>query len=226
MRVINSQKKAVILIASSNRGKLAEMNEIFKDFGGAPGSTGVPDFAGVKIELLIPDDLHLSLDVPEDGETYAENAARKALAYSRAAGMVALADDSGLEVEVLGGRPGLHSARYAPQPNATDADRRAVLLAELKAYPHPWKARFRCTVAIALPDGSLFYSEGECPGEITPDERGTSGFGYDPVFQVDHPSAGCATMAELGMEIKNKISHRARAVRAAFPVLYEIFFAE
>ena len=193
-----------ILLATTNPGKIAEMRALL---------------SALEVELVSAADLGLEVQVIEDGATYAENAARKALAYSRASGLPALADDSGLEVEALGGQPGLHSARYAPQPAATDADRRAYLLQKLRGQPRPWRARFCCTVAIAAPEGELHFSEGECPGEIIAEERGSNGFGYDPIFLL---SALGRTMAELTMEEKNRLSHRARAVQAALPVLREI----
>jgi XTP/dITP diphosphohydrolase len=123
-------------------------------------------------------------------------------------------------VDALGGAPGLFSARYHPQPGANDADRRQYLLENLRGLPRPWTARFHCTVAVAAPPGALYYASGDCPGEIIPDERGTNGFGYDPIFYF--PEWG-KTMAELPLEQKNRISHRARAVMAAVPVLEQIF---
>ena len=193
-----------LLLASTNPGKLREMRALLKD---------------VKVHLLSPRDLGLAIEVEETGATYAENAARKARAFSLRSGLVSLADDSGLEVDALGGAPGLYSARYAPHPGATDADRRAFLLQQLQDQPRPWSARFRCTVAIALPSGEVRFSEGICPGEIIPEERGRGGFGYDPVFLI--PSLN-KTMAELSLQEKNKISHRALAVRAAIPLLKEL----
>ena len=193
-----------ILLASTNRGKLAEMHALLAD---------------LEIRLLTPSDLNLQLDVVEDGATYRENAAKKAAAYARAGGLLTLADDSGLEVSALGGQPGLKSARFVPQPEATDADRRAYLLKRLQVHPRPWRARFICAVALALPTGEPVFTEGICPGEIIPEERGASGFGYDPVFFI--PELG-QTMAELGMEEKNRISHRALAVKAAKPLILSL----
>ncbi len=132
--------------------------------------------------------------------TYAENAARKAQAYSIASGIFTLGDDSGLEVDVLNGAPGIYSARYAPQVGATDADRRAYLLQQLSPYPSPWIARFNCTVALASPDGDVHFAHGICPGEIIPEERGVNGFGYDPIFLLTEMGR---TMAELTMDEKN-----------------------
>jgi XTP/dITP diphosphohydrolase len=200
-----------LLIASGNIGKLREIEAIL---------TGFPAV------LALPKHLGLDLDVTEDGATYAENAAKKAIAYSQASGLIVLADDSGLEVDALGGQPGLFSARYAPWPYATDADRRLYLLQKLqelqmvRGKTPPWQARFHCTVAIAVPGGEVFYAEGDCPGEIINEERGSHGFGYDPIFYLPEYRQ---TMAELGPEIKNQISHRARAVRAALPILQRLF---
>jgi XTP/dITP diphosphohydrolase len=171
------------------------------------------------IKLLTPVEIGLDLDVKEDGTTYQENAAKKANAFAQASGLLSLADDTGLEVAPLGGAPGLYSARYAPQPNATDADRRAYLLEQLRPYPQPWKAQFVCVVSIATPSGALYFAEGFCPGEIISTERGTQGFGYDPIFLL--PSVGI-TMAELSMDEKNRLSHRAIAVAAARPMLKKL----
>ncbi len=193
-----------LLIASLNPGKQIEIQALLE---------------AIPVKLIFPDQIGLDLDVKESGETYAENAARKATAFAEASGLLTLADDSGLEVEVLGGMPGLRSARFAPQPGATDADRRAYLLQLLKAYPPPWKAQFRCTVAFAKPQGEIHFSEGVCRGEIIPEERGNYGFGYDPIFWL--PEYG-RTMAELTMEEKNRISHRAQAVLAVMPILTEM----
>jgi XTP/dITP diphosphohydrolase len=201
-----------LLIASTNPGKLREIKDILANLPTGWHS----DF----LKLVQPVELGMHLYVQEDGQTYAENAALKARAYCHASQMVTLADDSGLEVDTLDGQPGLHSARYAPQPGATDADRRAYLLQNLKGHAKPWSARFRCTVAISTPAGELYYTEGICPGEITDQERGHNGFGYDPLFLL--PELG-STMAELNMTQKNQLSHRARAVQAALPLLEKIF---
>lgn len=190
-----------LLIATTNPGKLVEFRDLLGD---------------IPVELVMPE---RDLRVVEDGANYAENAALKARAYAAASGWIALADDSGLEVDALDGAPGLHSARYSPVKNAGDADRRALLLANLRNLPRPWTAHFHCTVAIALPDGRLYLSEGQVFGEIIPDERGQNGFGYDPIFLL--PELG-RSMAELSREEKNTLSHRARAVHAALPVLREL----
>lgn len=197
-------KLTQILIASSNPGKLREIQEILH---------------GQPFELHLPADRGIQLEVVEDGLTYAANAALKARAYAQAGNCITLADDSGLEVDALDGRPGLHSARYSLKPGATDADRRAFLLQNLRGKARPWTAHFHCTVAIATPAGEIFYADGDCPGEIIPEERGSNGFGYDPIFLL--PERGL-TMAELDSVDKNQISHRARAIIAALPVLIKL----
>lgn len=199
-----------LLIATGNKGKLREIEAIL----------AAAEPQSLAVQLILPAQQGIDLEVEEDGSNYAENAAKKAVAYSQASGLISLADDSGLEVAALGGQPGLYSARYAPWPNATDADRRRYLLQNLNGIPRPWTARFHCTVAIATPDGEIYYAEGNCPGEIIPEERGTNGFGYDPIFYIPELHQ---TMAEIPMEAKNKLSHRARAVRAALPILENLF---
>jgi XTP/dITP diphosphohydrolase len=194
-----------LLIATNNKGKVAEIKALLDKSG---------------ISLLTPAELGLVLDIPEDGETYAENASKKAVAFSQASGLVALGDDSGLEVDALGGRPGLHSRRFGPLPDATDADRRKYLLEKLQGLPRPWVARFLATVAVALPTGEVRLAIGQCEGEIIPEERGMNGFGYDPIFFI--PKLDC-TMAELEMKEKNRMSHRGLAVQNALPILIEIF---
>ena len=210
------QKMKKLLIATNNKGKVKELQDLLKDTG---------------IELITPADINLDLDVEEDGTTYAENAAKKAIAFAHASGLVSLADDSGLEVDALEGAPGLYSARYGPPPSPpifgenggmgrTDADRRAYLLQNLKDKPRPWTAHFHATIAIATPEKDVYIVEGNCYGEIIPEERGTGGFGYDPIFLFSELGK---TTAELEMEEKNRISHRAKAVMNAIPILKKIF---
>lgn len=196
-----------LLIATNNKGKVLEFQELLRNTG---------------IEFVTPAQINLELDVEEDGTTYQENAGKKASAFAQASGLISLADDSGLEVNALGGAPGLYSARYSPKPGATDADRRAFLLENLKDKPRPWTAHFHATIAVAQPNGAIEFVEGNCHGEIIPEERGTGGFGYDAIFFM--PELG-KTMAELEMDEKNRLSHRARAVLAAMPILKRIFSA-
>ena len=193
-----------ILIATNNQGKVDEIKALLND---------------LPLEMVTPADIGLVLDVTEDGQTYGENAAKKAITFAQTSGMVALGDDSGLEVDSLGGLPGLHSHRFCPIPNATDADRRNYLLERLGGQTRPWTARFRATVAIASPSGECFLTSGHCEGEIIPDERGSNGFGYDPIFFIPKLRQ---TMAELEMDEKNRVSHRAKAIRNAIPILKRI----
>jgi XTP/dITP diphosphohydrolase len=122
-------------------------------------------------------------------------------------------------VEALGGAPGLYSARYHSKPGATDADRRGFLLKNLCNRPRPWKACFRCCIALANPGGNLEFTEGICDGVIIPEERGTNGFGYDPIFLIEKINK---TMAELTLAEKNRISHRARATQAVIPLIISL----
>lgn len=194
-----------LLIATNNAGKVREFQALL---------------AGLPLEITFPAQEGLDLEVEESGETFAENARIKAAAYAQASGLLTLADDSGLEVDALGGAPGVHSARYAG-PDAGDADRYRKLLAALEDVPDGQRvARFRCTVALALPDGTLLTADGVCEGEIGFAPKGQHGFGYDPVFVV----AGHAgqTMAELPEDEKNRISHRARAMMAMRPLLARV----
>jgi XTP/dITP diphosphohydrolase len=191
-----------LCVATNNRGKQAEFRELLADWPG---------------ELAFPQDLGLRLDVDEVGDSFAEIAALKARAYMSASGLPCLADDSGLEVDALGGAPGIYTARYAG-PGASNAERWQKLLDALDETPEAQRtARFRCAVALALPGcEQVETADGTCEGRIAFAPRGTGGFGYDPIFYV--PEYGC-TMAELPAAIKNRISHRARALQAARPLL-------
>lgn len=191
-----------LLVATQNPGKVREYRLLL---------------APLQTQLRFPSDIGLEIDVPEDGATYADNAGQKALAYAHASGLLTLADDSGLEVDALDGAPGIRSARYRP---GHDADRVAALLVCLRDVP--WErrtARFRCVIAIATPAGELYAAEGVCEGRIAFEPAGQGGFGYDPAFYL--PEHGC-TMAQLPEAEKNHISHRARAVEAAIPILHRL----
>ncbi len=167
---------------------------------------------GLSVELVTPDDMGLDLDPEETGETFEDNARLKALAFARAAVMPALADDSGLEVDALGGAPGVYSKRYAG-PDSRDADRIALLLKNLAGVADAQRsARFRCVIALATPDGVVGTRSGVCDGSIGHAPRGENGFGYDPVFLVQGTGR---TMAELSANEKNRVSHRGRAAGAA-----------
>ena len=194
-----------LLIATTNKGKREEIAELLKS---------------VPLKLVTPDEIGLQLEVEENGSTYQENARLKALAYCRASKLPALADDSGLEVAALNGQPGLHSARFTGSHNATDKDRRDLLVARLADKPRPWTARFVCAFVLALPDGSLKFNQDICEGEIIPEERGSQGFGYDPIFFIPEMQK---TMAELDMDVKNHISHRARAIMGMIPTLIDLY---
>jgi XTP/dITP diphosphohydrolase len=190
-----------LVMASRNPGKIRELKELLQDLG---------------ITLLSLADFPNLPEIPEEGATFAENAAAKALAVARLTGRPALADDSGLAVDALKGAPGVFSARYALDRTApappTDADNWRKLLQELQGVP--WEergARFVCEIALAWPEGRLLRAQGECRGVIALEPRGGTGFGYDPVFWVPEYQA---TMAQLGPAIKNRISHRARALAA------------
>jgi XTP/dITP diphosphohydrolase len=190
-----------LLIATNNPGKIAEFRQLL---------------AGCGWELVTPAELGLELSVEESGQAYAQNATIKAEAFSRASGLVALADDSGLEVDALDGRPGVHSARYAGL-NKTDEERVQTLLAELKDVPDEKRtARFRAVIAIARPEGAVELTEGVVEGRIAHEPRGTNGFGYDPIFLL--PERGLTT-AELPSDEKHAISHRGAAARKASVVL-------
>jgi XTP/dITP diphosphohydrolase len=176
-----------LVIATGNTGKLREYRELLADTG---------------FQLVAFDG-----DVAEVGETYAENARLKAETATTRSGLPALGDDSGVEVEALGGFPGINSARLGP----TQEDRTAELLERLEGKPRPWNARFVCVIALAAPGQPTQLFEGECRGEIVPEWRGEAGFGYDPVFLV--PGTG-KTFGEMTPEEKRQYSHRAHAVRA------------
>lgn len=194
-----------ILIASNNPHKVQEYQEIL---------------AALPLQITYLPAEGITLDPEETGVTFEENAILKARAFARASGLLTLADDSGLEVDALGGAPGLYSARYSPKPGAKDADRRAYLLENLQGQARPWRAHFHATIAIATPQEDLYFAEGDCPGEIIPGERGTGGFGYDPIFYLTELGK---TMAELPSKEKNRLSHRGRAALAAKPILLRLF---
>jgi len=192
---------AVLVVATSNPGKLRELRAILGDLPLVlRGLDEVPDVA-----------------FPEEGDDYAANAAAKARAAAAATGLPALADDSGLEVDALGGEPGPRSARFGG-PGLGDAERAGALLAAVAARGGPRGARFVCVAALATPDGAVTAARGECPGRLLTAPRGEGGFGYDPVFEV----APGVSMAELPEEEKNRISHRARALAALSEALRDL----
>ena len=193
-----------LLVATTNRGKVAEYSALLY---------------GLDIELITLDQAGISQEASEEYNTFAENARSKAEFYSGLSGLLTIADDSGLEVDALGGEPGVRSSRYAGD-NASDADRVNFLLNKLKEVPlEKRQARFKCVIAIATPDGNLHLTSGECEGAIALEPRGKNGFGYDPIFFL--PQYG-KTIAEIEPNLKNEISHRGRAASKARAVLAEI----
>jgi XTP/dITP diphosphohydrolase len=193
-----------LLLATGNRHKLCELKSLLR---------------GLPYEMVSPADIGINVKIDEVGNSLEENARLKATAMAAESRLISLADDSGLEVEALNGEPGVLSARYAGE-NASDSDRVKYLLAQLKVVP--WeerRARFRCVIAIATPEGQVKICSGECHGYITFEPRGERGFGYDPVFYL--PELG-RTMAELPPEIKNRVSHRGQAARGAFSLLLRL----
>ena len=188
-----------LLIATHSEGKLRELASLLD---------------GVPYECVSLGEAGIREEVPETGSTFEENAGLKAAGYARVAGMLTLADDSGLEVDALSGEPGVRSARYAP---GSSQDRIDLLLRNLDgADPEDLTARFRCVIAIVAPGGGPSFHEGVCEGRIVREQRGHGGFGYDPIFFV--PELG-RTMAELTPEQKNRVSHRGTAVRKAAAAL-------
>lgn len=195
-----------ILVATRNAGKLREYAELLSGLtaGGHP------------VEWVSLADLGIVTEVEETGETFEANARLKAAAYAKESGLLTLADDSGLVVDALDGAPGVRSARYGG-PGLDDAGRYQLLLQNLAGVPDDQRAaRFRCVVALCTPGGELRTADGACEGRIAQAPRGEHGFGYDPVFYVVERGK---TMAELPPAVKNRISHRARALEAIRPAL-------
>jgi len=193
-----------LLLATNNAGKVKEFRSLL---------------AGIPFDLVTPKELGITMAVEETGATYRENAQLKACALAVQVGLVTLADDSGLEVAALHGAPGIMSARYAGE-NASNDGRIAYLLSKLKDVPSEKRsARFYCVIALAQPDGTVQYCEGECRGVIAFVPSGEQGFGYDPVFYL--PEFG-KTMAEIPADVKNQISHRAIAAQKAKMLLQKM----
>jgi XTP/dITP diphosphohydrolase len=193
-----------VVVATRNLGKIIELKELLAD---------VPDLVLESMPATAP-------EVVEDKDTFRENAEKKAREIATALGMPALADDSGLEVDALGGAPGVFSARYAG-PGASDASNNEKLLQALEDVPDAKRtARFRCVVAFADPSGTILFGDGTCEGTILRAPRGSGGFGYDPLFYSTELGA---TFAELGIGPKNHLSHRARAIAALKPELLAYF---
>lgn len=198
-----TEQKHKLLIATTNPGKLAEYRELLH---------------GLPFTLIHLHDADIHEEVPETGTTFEENARLKAVGYAQLSGLLTLADDSGLEVQALGGDPGVLSARYGG-PGLDDADRTQLVLHNLVGVPsHDRQARFVCVIAVANPTGRCETTYGKVDGIINMAPRGEHGFGYDPIFFLPERDM---TMAELAPEEKNRISHRAQAAQRIYPILHD-----
>lgn len=197
-----------ILIATANQGKVKEIRDLVHD---------------LPIEFLSLADVENPPDVEEDQDTFEGNALKKAHALAKATGMVSLADDSGLCVDALDGRPGVHSARYAGE-GKTDAEKCLYLLREMSTIPDDRRtARFVCVIALVTPSGEEHLFRGTCEGRILRELHGTAGFGYDPIFFYE--PAKC-TFAEMDRQAKNQVSHRGRALREVAKFLEQVAGAD
>jgi len=197
-----------ILVASTNPGKMAELSKMLTDH----------------IEFLSLKDFPDIPEVEEDGKTFAENAAKKALGYAKVTSLWAIADDSGLVIDALDGAPGVKSARFSGEknPDRTLLDHRNMekVLSLMKDIPQEKRtARFVCSLCLASPDKILIQTEGTLEGIITDREIGQNGFGYDPIFFIPHLKK---TVAQLNSNEKNQISHRGNAIRKLKPLLKEL----
>ncbi len=193
-----------LLLATTNQGKAREYRHLLK---------------GLPFEMVTPAEEGIDISVDEQNTSLEENARLKATSYASLSHLITLADDSGLEVDALGGEPGIRSARFAGD-GASDKDKVKHLLAKLREVP--WEKRtacFKCVIAIAIPAGKTELCHGECHGFITFEPKGNSGFGYDPVFYLPEFDK---TMAELPLETKNQISHRGRAAQKACQMLEQL----
>lgn len=190
-----------LLLATNNKGKVREYRNLLQ---------------GLPFELVTPAELGITTSVDEVGGSLEENVRLKATILAAESRLLALADDSGLEVDALGGEPGPLSARYAGE-GASDRDRVDYLLLRLKDVPREKRsARFRCVIAIATPDGEVEFCSGECRGIIIFEPKGERGFGYDPIFYLPELNK---TMAQLPLAVKNQVSHRGQAARKAYRIL-------
>ncbi len=196
-----------LLLATRNKGKKREILGLLGD---------------LPIKILSLDDVPGAPDVVEDGETFRANAVKKAVELAAFSKRLTLADDSGLEVDALGGTPGVRSARFASE-NATDKDNNRKLLEMLRAIPEERRgASYRCAIAVASPEGLIDVVEGSCEGRIGVEEKGFNGFGYDSLFvRLDYNK----TFGELDPSIKNRISHRARALERAKLILEKVLIS-
>ncbi len=198
-----------VVLASKNPHKLAEISKITEKFD---------------MELVLQSELGIDLDVEENGTTFEENSLIKAKAVMEATGLPALADDSGIMVDALGGEPGIYSARYGFDESLDDRGRMLLLLHNTEQVPDGQRqAKFVCVITLVTPDGKTIQARGEVHGELTREPKGENGFGYDPIFY--YPPAGCTT-AELPSAEKNEVSHRGRALRVFYEKLKEAGYAD
>ena len=194
-----------LLIATHNPGKIREYREIFHD---------------LPVKIVSLDEEGITMEPEETGKTFKDNAVLKAKAFAKTSRLLTLADDSGLEIDALGGEPGVYSARYDDTGKDEHVRRYEIVLSKLKKVP--WErrtARFRCVVAIAKPSCMIKTTEGIVEGMISQEPKGFNGFGYDPIFFIPDLNQ---TMAEISPEMKHKISHRGNAARASIPIIKEI----
>ena len=198
-----------VVLASKNKHKLVEISEITKKFG---------------IELVLQSELGIDIDVEETGATFEENSFIKAEAVTKATGLPALADDSGIAVDALNGEPGVYSARYGFDDTLDDWGRLELLLKNTENVPDGQRqAQFVCVITMVTPEGQVIQARGEIHGELTREPRGENGFGYDPIFY--YPPFG-KTTAELSPEEKNSVSHRGNALRVFYDKMKEAGYAD
>lgn len=198
-----------VVLASKNKHKLEEISKITEKFD---------------IELILQSECGVDIDVEENGTTFEENSYIKAKAVMEATGMPALADDSGIAVDALGGEPGIYSARYGFDESLDDWGRMMLLLKNTEHVPDGQRqAQFVCVITLVTPDGKVIQARGEVHGELTREPKGENGFGYDPIFF--YPPAGCTT-AQLPSEQKNAVSHRGNALKLFYEKMKEAGYAD
>ena len=198
-----------VVLASKNKHKLVEISKITQQFN---------------MELVLQSELGIDIDVEETGTTFEENSLLKAKAVMEATGLPALADDSGIAVDALNGKPGVYSARYGFDDSLDDWGRLLLLLKNTENVPDGQRqAQFVCVITMVTPDGKTIQARGEIHGELLREPRGENGFGYDPIFY--YPPAGKST-AEMSPEDKNKVSHRANALKLFYEKLKEAGYAD
>ena len=202
-------KRMKVVLASKNKHKLVEISKITEKFG---------------IDLVLQSELGVDIDVEENGSTFEENSFIKAEAVMKATGLPALADDSGIAVDALNGEPGIYSARYGFDDSLDDWGRLLLLLKNMENVPDGQRqAKFVCVITMVTPDGKTVQARGEIHGELLREPRGENGFGYDPIFY--YPPMGMST-AEMPPEEKNKVSHRANALKAFYEKMKEAGYAD